>query len=114
MAAKQSAAAPPASFYSSSFASCLIHYSFLSCTPTSHPPHIPTHTLTLQHTPNSTLVSKDNKLTTILGRHALPAKAFSLGPLGNLLHKGHPVPAGAAFNSKGHLIAADTTTVLYP
>jgi hypothetical protein len=61
----------------------------------------------------STLLTRDNKLMTILGRHALPTSTFSLGPLGNLLMRGQPVPSGAAFNVKGQLIAADTTTVLY-
>lgn len=61
----------------------------------------------------STLLFRDNKIVTILGRHELPRSTFSLGPLGNLLMKGQPVHSGAAFNVKGQLIAADTTTVLY-
>jgi hypothetical protein len=61
----------------------------------------------------STLITRDNRLLTILGRHELHSGSFALGPLGNLLLRGHPVPSGAAFNDRGELIAADTTTVLY-
>lgn len=62
---------------------------------------------------HSTLLTRDNKLLTILGRHPLPPATFSLGPLGNLLMEGHPVAPGAAFNDRGQLIGADTHTVLY-
>lgn len=62
----------------------------------------------------STLIStKDSGLVTILGRHQLSPRQFALGPLGNLLHNGQPVPSGAAFNVKGQLIGADMTSVLY-
>jgi len=62
----------------------------------------------------STLIStKDSALVTILGRHQLSPRQFALGPLGNLLHNGQPVPSGAAFNVKGQLIGADMTSVLY-
>jgi hypothetical protein len=61
----------------------------------------------------STLLTRDNKLLTILGRHPLPPTTFSLGPLGNLLMAGRPVAPGAAFNDRGQLIGADTQTVLY-
>lgn len=63
--------------------------------------------------PCSTLITREGKLVTILGRHPLPPSTFSLGPLGNLLMGGHPVDSGAAFNVAGQLIGSDTRTVLH-
>lgn len=77
---------------------------------TSRPSHITSHTPLLLI---STLITRDNRLLTILGRHELKSAVFKLGPLGNLLMRGRPVPASAAFNIRGQLIGGDRTTVLY-
>jgi hypothetical protein len=52
-----------------------------------------------------TLISKDDVLLTAAGKAPLP-KQFTLGPLGELLMKGNPVPSSAYWNSKGQLVSA--------
>jgi hypothetical protein len=54
-----------------------------------------------------TLISQDGILVTALAKQQLPSSSFALGPLGNLLLRGEPVPAGAAFTATGQLVTAD-------
>jgi hypothetical protein len=54
-----------------------------------------------------TLISQDGSLLTALPKQPLPSSSFALGPLGNLLLRGEPVPAGAAFSATGQLVTAD-------
>jgi hypothetical protein len=60
----------------------------------------------------STLITPEGRLLTALGKTPLGA-ACALGPLGNLLLHGRPVPAAAAFNDRGQLIGADGVSVLH-
>lgn len=59
------------------------------------------------HDARSTLIASDGTLLTALGRVPLGAD-YALGPLGNLLHRGQPVPAGAAFDAVGKLVHGGT------
>jgi hypothetical protein len=54
-----------------------------------------------------TLISQDGALVTALAKQPLPSSSFALGPLGSLLMRGEPLPAGAAFTATGQLVAAD-------
>lgn len=60
--------------------------------------------------PNCTLISREGRLETALGKLPL-GPAFSLGPLGNLLLQGRPVATTAAFDAHGQLVAADGTVL---
>eukprot|EP00775_Hariotina_reticulata_P002934 gene2934-3220_t len=55
--------------------------------------------------PNGTVISKDDVLLTAVGKAPLP-NHFTLGPLGELLMKGNPVPSSAYWNTNGQLISA--------
>jgi hypothetical protein len=50
-----------------------------------------------------TLISQDGGLVTALSKQRLPSSSFALGPLGNLLMRGEPLPAAAAFDATGRL-----------
>ncbi|KAF6250901.1 hypothetical protein COO60DRAFT_1565911 [Scenedesmus sp. NREL 46B-D3] len=56
--------------------------------------------------PNGTLISQDGALLTALGKQPLPSSTFALGPLGNLLMRGEPLPPDAAFTATGQLAMA--------